>query len=88
MAIDFSLSDTEVERQRNACALARRHLAGVDRCTTMHPRAGLSRNAVCFPLYDGGNLGSGAASGRICSGVPVTTRRLPRPDSLPFEPTR
>ncbi|MGD9600517.1 MAG: hypothetical protein AB7O21_01430 [Gammaproteobacteria bacterium] len=61
MAIDFSASDTQVELQRNARAFACRHLAGVNSCTTMRPLAGLLQDAVCFPLYDGGNMG-----GRRC----------------------
>ncbi len=32
-------------------------LVGVDSYTTLHPLAGLMQDALCFPLYDGGNMG-------------------------------
>lgn len=32
-------------------------LVGVDSYTNLHPLAGLMQDALCFPLYDGGNMG-------------------------------
>lgn len=32
-------------------------LVGVDSYTDLHPLAGLMQDALCFPLYDGGNMG-------------------------------
>jgi len=32
-------------------------LAGVDRYTDLTPLAGLMQDALCFPHYDGGNVG-------------------------------
>jgi nitroalkane oxidase len=32
-------------------------LVGIDSYTDMFPLAGLMRDALCFPLYDGGNMG-------------------------------
>lgn len=32
-------------------------LVGCDSYTDMHPLAGLMQDALCFPLYDGGNMG-------------------------------
>jgi nitroalkane oxidase len=33
-------------------------LVGVDSYTDMHPLAELMNDAMCFPLYDGGNVGA------------------------------
>ncbi len=32
-------------------------VVGVDSYTDMFPLAGLMQDALCFPLYDGGNMG-------------------------------
>ena len=32
-------------------------LVGVDSYTELYPLAGLMQDALCFPLYDGGNMG-------------------------------
>jgi alkylation response protein AidB-like acyl-CoA dehydrogenase len=32
-------------------------LVGVDSYTDLHPLASLMQDALCFPLYDGGNMG-------------------------------
>ena len=32
-------------------------LVGVDSYTDLTPLAGLMQDALCFPLYDGGNMG-------------------------------
>jgi nitroalkane oxidase len=33
-------------------------VVGVDSYTDMHPLAELMNDAICFPLYDGGNMGA------------------------------
>jgi len=33
-------------------------IVGVDSYTDMHPLAELMNDAMCFPLYDGGNMGA------------------------------
>ncbi|WP_245573758.1 hypothetical protein [Curvibacter lanceolatus] len=32
-------------------------MVGVDAYTDLYPLAGLMQDALCFPLYDGGNMG-------------------------------
>jgi alkylation response protein AidB-like acyl-CoA dehydrogenase len=39
-----------------ACYDAMR-IVGVESYTDLHPLAGLMQDALCFPLYDGGNMG-------------------------------